>query len=106
MLVTPARPGQHPVQHGCLSACASSQSPGSAGPVPARGQRCLLCLHSARPGPGMGLPWSAAGVLCSTRGKQDGDLCPPGAQALTLPGLGVRPARCLLRLEAGAETTA
>ena len=82
MLVTPARP----VQCGCLSACVSSRRPGSAGPVP-----CALCprrddaacsvFECVCPGPGTGSPWSAAGVLCSTRGKQDGDLCPPGTRA-------------------------
>ena len=39
------------------------------------------CLHVCVLAPGAGSPWSAAGVLCSTRGKQDGDLCPPGTRA-------------------------
>ena len=81
----PARPVWLPV---CLRLLPPSRvrRPCALCPVP-----CALCprrddaacsvFECVCPGPGTGSPWSAAGVLCSTRGKQDGDLCPPGARA-------------------------
>ena len=80
--------------------------PGSPGPVPARGRRCLPRVCKARVLAPHGLTVELCGRALLHLGTQDRDLCPHGAQGCPLPGLGVRPAQCPLRLEAGAETMA
>lgn len=78
MFVMPARPGQRPVQCGCLSASSPPNVQGPPALCPCRDNAAAPCLHSARLAPAWASPVERCGCALLHPGKQDGDLCPPG----------------------------